>query len=213
MGVFTTFSCPIEAIPQGVALDAAGGSRIELEPVVPVEGSVMPFFRVWDADLDTFERRLDEFQVVEQLHRIAETDESVLYRVRWAPDVDGLVDAVAGTDAALLDANGTNEGWQLEIRFADDDAVSAFRSRCEERDVPIQLHRIAPLESRERSDRLLTAKQRETLRRAYEWGYFDDPRGTTMGDLAESFGVSPRAVSQRMRRGFRRMIESDVLEG
>lgn len=47
----------------------------------------------------------------------------------------------------------------------------------------------------------LTTAERETLEAAVERGYFRSPRGATLGDLAEEFGVSKPAVSKRLRRG------------
>ncbi|MFB6207100.1 MAG: helix-turn-helix domain-containing protein [Haloglomus sp.] len=47
----------------------------------------------------------------------------------------------------------------------------------------------------------LTETERETLEAAVERGYFRSPRGATLGDLAEEFGVSKPAVSKRLRRG------------
>ncbi len=47
----------------------------------------------------------------------------------------------------------------------------------------------------------LTTAERETLEAAVERGYFRSPRGATLGDLAEEFGVSKPAVSKRLRWG------------
>jgi predicted DNA binding protein len=47
----------------------------------------------------------------------------------------------------------------------------------------------------------LTDAERETLEAAVDEGYFRSPRGATLGDLAEEFGVSKPAVSKRLRRG------------
>lgn len=45
----------------------------------------------------------------------------------------------------------------------------------------------------------LTAKQRECLETALEYGFFDSPRGITQSELAEKLGISPSAVSRRLR--------------
>ncbi|WP_254822114.1 helix-turn-helix domain-containing protein [Haloglomus halophilum] len=64
----------------------------------------------------------------------------------------------------------------------------------------------------------LTDTERETLEAAVERGYFRSPRGATLGDLADEFGVSKPAVSKRLRRGqekaVSRMVEAmDELDG
>lgn len=52
--------------------------------------------------------------------------------------------------------------------------------------------------SRERILGGLTDRQRETLVTAYEMGYFDNPRGTTAVECAESLGISQSTFSQHL---------------
>jgi len=60
----------------------------------------------------------------------------------------------------------------------------------------------------------LSETERETLEAAISSGYFENPRDTTLGSLAETFGISKPAVSKNLRRGERKMIERvvDALE-
>ncbi|MEF8842565.1 MAG: helix-turn-helix domain-containing protein [Haloarculaceae archaeon] len=52
----------------------------------------------------------------------------------------------------------------------------------------------------------VTETQRETLRLAYEAGYYEEPRETTLGELATELGVGERAVFRRLRRGTRGLL-------
>jgi predicted DNA binding protein len=47
----------------------------------------------------------------------------------------------------------------------------------------------------------LTTVERQTLELALDQGYFQSPRGTTLGSLADQFDVSKPAVSKNLRRG------------
>jgi predicted DNA binding protein len=47
----------------------------------------------------------------------------------------------------------------------------------------------------------LTDVEQQTLRSAVERGYFESPRDTTLGSLAEEFDVSKPAISKNLRRG------------
>lgn len=58
---------------------------------------------------------------------------------------------------------------------------------------------------------VLTPTQRETLETAYEHGYFDDPRNATVAELANQLEVSASAVSGRLRRGTKALLEDTVL--
>lgn len=56
------------------------------------------------------------------------------------------------------------------------------------------------------ASRGLTPAERETIRRAIEEGYYEVPRGATLGDLATGLGVSDAAVSKTLRRAERKLL-------
>ncbi len=56
----------------------------------------------------------------------------------------------------------------------------------------------------------LSDVERTTLETAANEGYFESPRQTTLGGLAEEFGVSKPAVSKNLRRGQQKMVERVV---
>lgn len=53
----------------------------------------------------------------------------------------------------------------------------------------------------------LSDTERRTLETAVDEGYFQSPRGATLGDLADEFGVSKPAVSKALRRGEGKLLE------
>ncbi|MEE9268383.1 MAG: helix-turn-helix domain-containing protein [Thermoplasmata archaeon] len=52
----------------------------------------------------------------------------------------------------------------------------------------------------------LTERQEEVLQAALDLGFYDIPRRTGLRELAQLFGVSPRAVSEVLRRAHRRAV-------
>jgi len=62
--------------------------------------------------------------------------------------------------------------------------------------------------------RELSQVEQETLRAAVEGGYFESPRDTTLGALAEEFDISKPAVSKNLRRGQQKVVGRmvDVLD-
>ena len=62
--------------------------------------------------------------------------------------------------------------------------------------------------------RSLSTVERDTLEAAVDGGYFETPRGTTLGALADEFDVSKPAVSKNLRRSQRKLSSHvvDVLE-
>ncbi|SDQ44062.1 helix-turn-helix domain-containing protein [Natronobacterium texcoconense] len=52
----------------------------------------------------------------------------------------------------------------------------------------------------------LTTKQLEALELAYLRGYYDQPRETSLADLADELGISKSAVSQRLRAAESKLV-------
>lgn len=58
--------------------------------------------------------------------------------------------------------------------------------------------------------RNLSSVERETLERAVDAGYFEEPRNATLSDLAAEFDISKTAVSKNLRRGERKVLDQVV---
>ncbi len=56
----------------------------------------------------------------------------------------------------------------------------------------------------------LTADQQVALETAHREGYFDVPRGISQAELADKLGISPSAMSQRIRRGMDQVVGSEL---
>ncbi|MBS7617513.1 helix-turn-helix domain-containing protein, partial [Candidatus Bathyarchaeota archaeon] len=54
---------------------------------------------------------------------------------------------------------------------------------------------------------VLTEKQEMALRIALEMGFFDYPKKSTISDISRKLGISSSTLSERMRRGIRRLLE------
>lgn len=54
----------------------------------------------------------------------------------------------------------------------------------------------------------ISPKQWETVEVAVERGYYQTPKAASLEDLAEELGVSKSAVSQRLRRVERNLVQS-----
>ena len=56
----------------------------------------------------------------------------------------------------------------------------------------------------------LSDVERATIQRAFNEGYFEDPREATLTTLADEFGISKTAVSKNLRRGERKIFDQVV---
>jgi predicted DNA binding protein len=57
----------------------------------------------------------------------------------------------------------------------------------------------------------LKPRQEQLLLAALELGYYEVPKKVGTRELAELFGVSPRAVSEVLRRAHKRLVESALM--
>lgn len=56
----------------------------------------------------------------------------------------------------------------------------------------------------------MTAAQQEALLLAFESGFYDSPRTTTLAEIGDELEISQQAVSSRLRRGTRRLIANTL---
>lgn len=123
-------------------------------------------------------------------------------------DLAGL-EALATADAIIERIEIIPNGWRQTGWFADRDAFSQFSSFWQ-RNGGFQLHRLTKDGRSEPAGEGLTDRQQEALRIAYQKGYFDIPRRTSLEDVAEELDISPSSVSERLRRAQTQLIEETV---
>ena len=57
----------------------------------------------------------------------------------------------------------------------------------------------------------VTQLQRDTLMRAVQGGYYSIPRQMSTQDLADEFGISDQAVTERLRRAIVTLTENTLI--
>lgn len=213
MSVFAEFTLPAAAVPLGRALEAVPSSRIELERIVPVGETVLPFFWITGSDdiVDAFSAAAGEEPAIEALTVVDTIGDRTLFRAEWAEEVDGVITGIETTGATVLEATGSANEWQFELRFTDHSSIRGFQRYCTEQNIEINLTRVRHIVDPDPTESDgLTDVQRETLLLAYERGYFREPREVTLEDLADEFDVTERAVSRRIGRGIERLLASTI---
>lgn len=165
-------------------------------------------------DFDAFEAGIDVDPTVTDLRTLTDLETRRLYRV--ASTEQGHESALPvwrDLDLVLLDAEGTREGWTFQMRIPDRQTLAEYRDFHRNRERPFDVRMIYHEdESPDDGASLLTAPQREALVAAYEAGHFDLPQKASQADVAARVGVSPQALSERLQRGIRTLVESTVIE-
>lgn len=211
MSIVAEFSIPAEALPAGDTLVENPNTHIEIERIVPTQESALPFFWVWGPQPEAFMEYAEREPNMADVELLEQVDNGALFRAEWTPDAE-VIQGVTELNAVIIQATGTADRWQFEVRTEEREAFIQFQNLFEKQGISIQLDRIYDLSELVEGDaRSLTQAQRETLLTAYREGYFEQPRETTQEELAKQFDVSRRAVSDRLRRGIRNLIATSLL--
>lgn len=214
MSVIAKVVVPATDLPSDGTPVTNGGNTARLERVVSDGAQPMPY--VWIEGeqraslVDDVDSRTDgtEVAVVDELA------DRTLYRLELPADGDNIFHQLDDTDADVLTAKAADGIWRFQLAFAGHERFVEFYRWCIEQDVAIEIDRVYdPADSRRSSfEFALTPTQRETLLTAFRRGYFDVPRDVNLMGLAEEFGISDTAVSQRLRRGIATLIAAALVE-
>lgn len=211
MSLVAEFTIPPQVLPFGNTLAEMADVRIEVERIVPTRESALPFFWVWGCEPEEFMDRAEGEPEVANVRLLERVDDGALFRASWTPNAE-IIQGLKQLDATIVESVGSGDHWRFEVRAQSREPFVRFQEIFEDQEVPITLTRLYDLEEVvEGKHRDLTPEQRETLITAYQRGYFDTPRQTTQEELGEYFGISHRAVSERLRRGTRNLIAATLL--
>ncbi|WP_049904481.1 helix-turn-helix domain-containing protein [Natrialba asiatica] len=197
------------------ALSSAPSIVVEIERLVATtQHRLMPYFWVTGEEQERFERAFSDDPTIRHAMRVDRVDDAVLYRAEWTENIETIIYAYVEIGATILEATGTNESWDLTMRFDDEKTVSEFHEFCRENGVEFELDRLyeqnQPMAS---SQYGLTPVQRKTLVTAYEEGLFDVPQQTTMIELAEQLEITQQALSKRLHHAKKNLIGNVLTVG
>ncbi len=125
-----------------------------------------------------------------------EVAEQRLYEFLWSSSLPPEFPILVTDGAMEFDLTATQEGFDA-VGAALDDAGYVY-------ELLSLVHTVD-------GDALLTDRQRRYLTEAHRRGYFEVPRGCTLGDIAETFDVDRSSVSETLRRANSRIVDRYVL--
>ncbi|MEF8780712.1 MAG: helix-turn-helix domain-containing protein [Haloferacaceae archaeon] len=169
-------------------------------------------FTISSADFDAFEAGLERDGTVAAFERVIDAGGEAVYRFEYADDATLFSPLIAAVDGVSLDWTNDGTAWTVRIWLPDRSALSTLRERALERDVDFSLRRVDDYAEPVETDWGLTDHQGEALLLAFEMGYFEEPRESTLEDVAAELGVSQPAAGGLLRRGMRQLVVSTLGE-
>ena len=207
------FTVPPEDFVLSETLDRVPGETLEFEQLVPTSEGLLPYLWATDDVMATFEEAAVDDPTVESLHRVATLDEGALYRVTWTDVADHLLTWLKSRDAAVLHAESDHGRWLLKLRVDSRESLGDLQTFCHERDIQFDLVRLFELTEPKMGQYNVSEKQREVMILALEMGYFEVPREATLKDVAQRLDISPKAASERLRRGQTNLLNNTLVIG
>ncbi|GAB7089823.1 hypothetical protein JCM18237_00940 [Halorubrum luteum] len=176
-------------------------------------------FRFEGVDPDDTRSALADDHTVRSVEPVRAVDDRALFRIEFTAETELLATEVTANGGFVLDARSArpqspNRGWRERWFFPDDGGIQAVWQHARNAGFEFE---VLDLSQRLQSDITnvdrdpLTDEQRTTLVTAYERGYFEEPRETSLERLAETLEVSPSAVNGRIKRGLRALIGTGLI--
>ena len=212
MSVIAEFRISSADFELGRILDVEGITSIELENLVPIGEATVPLFWIHNSTRDSFLESVQRHPAVTSAAEVDVFDDRTLVTLDWDANHDHLFEGISESGGQLLSAVGTPETWEFELRFPDHDALSEFRTHCEDAQISLEVQRVYnPTKPDAGPWYGLTELQREAIMLAVQTGYYDIPRGCTTKELADELGISDQAVTERLRRAIASLVRHTLV--
>ncbi|WP_171006694.1 helix-turn-helix domain-containing protein [Halalkalirubrum salinum] len=196
-----TFDCVPDAVFEPIRIVAHEPRR------------AMPLLWAGASDLERLDDALRADETTRTVTQLSMGAEHALYRVTWCGRTQAVTETFVEANGTLLNAHGTADCWSFRVLFPDQSAVSSAYDVWRDRGFDPSIRHVNELaETLQYSGTGLSQCQHEVLTEAFRTGYYDIPRGITLGELATNFDVSHQALSERLRRGHRALLETTVCQ-
>ena len=186
---------------------------VEVERVVAYDPErVMPcvWFAGDETEIEQLEETLEADESIEEVKLLTDLGDERLYRMDWVRDVTVIVHILTEEEATILHARGARSQWEFRILFPERKALSRTYDFATDRGLTITMEKIHELEDNRHSRYGLTEPQYETLVEALRRGYYQIPREMDMESLATELDISHQALSERLRRAHRALVEDAI---
>ena len=216
MSTIAELALPAEEFALRRTLEAEPELEAEVERVVAYEpDGVMPY--VWfsgpASSLTGLGDHLEDDPSVENAELLTDLEDERLYRMNWVADVGLIVHVLTEEQATILDASGVGRWWQLRILFPEREALSRTYEFATGQGLDLSIRKIHELDDQRGGRYGLTDIQYETLVSALQGGYYDIPRELDMESLSDELDISHQALSERLRRAHRALVEEAISIG
>ena len=206
------FSHPDMALAHTIQSLPDGAVRVLPEVATDPEHNM--YFIVFEDGVDSeIGGILEADHTVEQAKLMSDYGDQLVYGIMFTDDAKLIAPKVTEVGGMSLDARSFSDGWIERWQLPNREVLAEIWEYARDNSFTFDVLELHQISEREHDDGYgLTAEQHEALVTAYERGYFDEPRGISLVELADELEISPAAASGRLRRGLTRLIGMTIVD-
>ena len=201
---------PAEEFALGDTLSRLPDAQFGSEAVAGAGDDLLPLLWARATDQDRLEAALGEDASTTSVTRLTDRGDERLYRITWDPMVELTAGLLTASDGTMIEASAENGRWHVRVLYPTQSALQDATSCWSQHSVSVDIESIRSMDGESTGEYGLTDIQYESLRTACNNGYFSVPRETELSALAEKMGVSHQALSERLRRGTRKLVQQSL---
>lgn len=177
------------------------------------ENVVMPLLWVRGTDVDAIQQAFEDDPTVENVELLSAFGDEQLYQMEWVSQVQLVLQILTNSESTVMNAFGMDDQWILRVLYPSREDVSATIEFGTNRGLTFTVETIRELEGQPAGRYGLSEAQYEALATAISHGYYQIPRENSLEDIASVLDISHQALSERLRRATRALIEDTILIG
>lgn len=204
---------PAEEFALSGLFERAPNTRVELTPAVAQpDNHALLDIQTTNCNRNTVETSFRTDENIATADRYVTHSQGWVYRVTWDNHARSLIQQISDKDTTLLTAHAHEAQWRFQLVTPDRATLSRLHEAVQEHGYTPHCQKISSFEGQQPHTADLTDDQRETLIEGFEAGYYNIPRDLTGAELADRLGISHQALSERLRRAYRGLIESILVD-
>lgn len=209
--LIATFHLELGAVALEQAFDAVPEMTVEAERTAADSVQwTMPCVWVAADDFDATDEALAADPSVDAIVETNEFGDEKYYHLAWDDEVNERITSYVDHEGSILQADATDDGWELEIRFVTREQFDEFRTALREQGCDFELLNIYEPGSPRQTMGDVTPTQRDALVTAVELGYYKVPREISTRELADELDISHQSVSELLHRGTENLVTSSL---
>jgi len=206
------FRVPAESFVLEKTLSSTPGLRAKIQPTVLYQPESNRSVRLlWVAydDLETLEASIESDDSVRGVSLVAAFEERHEWLFRAELETGAPSSLLTATNAIILSACSQSTAWDVCMLFPDRQTLSRAYETCLDRGSEIHIMRVREVSEIDHVGGTdITLKQYEALTVAHRLGYYEIPSRTSVEEIAEALDISHQALSERLCRGHRNLIQT-----